>query len=124
MRFVRTIMVVVIALSVATLPIAAAFMPGSKAQGTSVDMPGEMAMPSEMSAAMHDCCPDHAKRESNDHSSKGCPMACCAVQLAGIANAAAFRLDFPIAAGISLPIPVDQVVASHSSSPPFRPPRV
>ena len=125
MRFVRTIMVLAIALSVAMLPTAgsAAFMPGSKAQGTSADMPDEMAIPSKMSAA-HDCCPDHAKSESKGRSSQQCPMACCAVQLVSIADAAAFHLDFPIAAGTSLSIPVDLVVASRSSSPPFRPPRV
>jgi hypothetical protein len=125
MSFVRTIMVLVIALSLAMLPTAgsAALRLAAKAQGTSVDMPDEMAMPSEMSAAMHDCCPEHAKSESKDHSSQQCPMACCAVQLVSIADAAAFRLDFPIAVGTSLPIPVDQIVALNSSSPPFRPPR-
>jgi hypothetical protein len=85
-------------------------------------MPDEMAMPSETSVAMNDCCPDHANSESKDHSSQQCPMACCAVQLVSIS--AAFRLDFPIAGGTSLPIPADQVVSSRGGSPPFRPPRV
>jgi hypothetical protein len=126
MHLVRTIMVLVIALSVAMLPTAgsAAFMLGSKAQGTSVDTPGEMAMPSEMPSAMDDCCPDHAKSESEDHSSHQCPVACCMGQLVSIADTAGFCLDFPIAAGTSLPIPADQVVPSRGGSPPFHPPRV
>jgi hypothetical protein len=123
MYLVRTIVVLVIALSVAMLPTAgsAGFVLGSKAQGTAVNTPDKM--PSEMPSTMDDCCPEHAKNKSKDHSSHQCPVACYAGQLVSIADTAGFRLDFPIAAVASLPIPADQVVSSRGSSPPFRPPR-
>lgn len=126
MRLLRTVMVVMIALSVAMLPTAgsAAFMSGSKAQAASGVMSGEMAMPPELSAAMHHCCPHHLKRNPAGHSSDQCPMAVCAAQAFVVTGYTAFDFRRSNTAGRSLAIPADQVLSAHRGSPPFRPPRV
>jgi hypothetical protein len=127
MHFVRMILALVIAVSVAMLPTvgSATAVIGSTAQAASDVASTEMVMTSEMSAAMDDCCPSQAKKALPcDQSSGQCPMAFCAAQLLSMASTAIFHFDFPILAGNPLPIPVDQVVALHSGSPPFRPPRV
>jgi len=130
MRIVRAMMALLIALSVALLPTvgSAASMVHAAAQGTSegtsMAMSADMAMPSDMSNAMDDCCPDNAKAKPGDHTRHQCPMACCVGPLTNLADAAAFRLNSPLAAGHRLPLPEDQVVSLRSGSPPFRPPRV
>jgi hypothetical protein len=123
---VRMIMTLVIALSVAILPAAGSAVsianPASK--GASEAMSKDMTRASDMSSAMNECCPDHAKTRPCDRSSEQCPMAPCAAQPVNIASAAVLSFDLPFVMGQSLPIPVDQVVALYSGSPPFRPPRV
>jgi hypothetical protein len=133
MRFVRVTLALVIVLSVAMLPMAVSaapmISPTSQAEpevvSANVAAPAEMAAAMQMSAIMDDCCPDRSnKNTSSDQPSDHCPPACCAVSAVSIADAAVFQFDFPILAANPLPIPVDQVVALHSGSPPFRPPRV
>jgi hypothetical protein len=126
MRFFRVILALVIALSVAMLPTvgSVASMISATAQVATEVASMDMAMMSEMSAAMDDCCPDHAKTKPCDPLSDRCPMTFCAAQPVSIASPTVFHFDFPILVGNPLPIPVDQVVSLHSGSPPFRPPRV
>ena len=119
MRFVRMIMALVIALSVAMLP--AVGTAASVVKSTS--QAATEAMADDMSGVM-DCCPDDAKTKLCDHPSGRCPMAFCAVQSLNLALAGVFRFEVPSVEGNPLPIPTDQVVALHDSSPPFRPPRV
>lgn len=123
MRSARVIMALLIALSVALLPTAGSTMPvvGSTAQA---DVAHDMVMPSDMQGAMHDCCPDHAKTKPGKQHGDQCPMAFCCAAFVSIASPAGFHFDFPILAGNLLLPPADQVVALHSGSPPFRPPRV
>jgi hypothetical protein len=118
-------MALVIALSVAMLPAAgsAASIPGWSVLGASEAMK-KMTMPDEISAAMDECCPDHAKAKPCDQPSDQCPLAFCAAQSVSIATAADFQFHFPLVAGSPLPIRVDQVVSHQSGNPPFRPPRV
>lgn len=125
MRLLRTMMAVVIALSVAMLPAAGAAVSivKSSPQAATEMMAEDMTMSSDMPSAM-DCCPDSAKDKRCDHPNGQCPMAFCAAQSINLALATAFRFDFPLVAGNPLPIPVDQVVTLRGSSPPFRPPRV
>ncbi len=125
MRLLRTMMALVIALSVAMLPAAGAAVSivKSSPQVATEMMAEDMTMSSDMPSAM-DCCPDSAKDKRCDHPNGQCPMAFCAVQSINLALATAFRFDFPLVAGNPLPIPVDQVVTLRGSSPPFRPPRV
>jgi hypothetical protein len=126
MRFVRTMMAMVIALSVAMLPAAGAALPIVKSapQAAAEAMAKDMGMASDMFGAMDECCPDHAKAGPCDQPSDQCPPAFCSIQTVNLAFAAAFRFDFPMIASDPLPIPTDQVVTLHDSSPPFRPPRV
>jgi len=123
---IRTIMALVIALSVAMLPIgrvaASIIMPAGQAVFGAV--PDPMATTSQMPDGMNDCCADQTKSNPCDQPSGQCPTAFCASSPGSIACAGVFRFDFPIAAAMLLPIPMDQTVDRHSGSPPFRPPRV
>lgn len=121
MRVVRTIFAMVIALSVAVLPVggSVALGVGLMAQGASE----EISMAPEMSA-MDESCPDHAKANRCDRPGVQCRAACCVASPASIAQAAYSRVDPPTVAAELLPLPVDQVVCLQSSSPPYRPPRV
>jgi hypothetical protein len=134
MRLVRTIMAVMIALSVAMLPVAGSAASIADATQDAADlmssaakaMSMQMAM-SDMSGTMHamdECCPDHMKAKPCDQPTHQCPVGCCTASPTSLASAAVTRLDVPVAAGQLLPIPVDQVVALHSGSPLFRPPRI
>jgi hypothetical protein len=126
MRIFRIMMALVIALSVAMLPTAGSAVsivnPASQDASDAMSVSKDMIMASDMSGAMDECCPDHAK--PCDQPTHQCPLACCMVQPISLAGVAAFHLNSPIVAGNPLPIPVDQVVALHSGSPPFRPPRI
>lgn len=129
MHLARTILALLITLSVAMLPVAgsAAFIARS---GAAPDEIAAQSHPmSEMAEAM-DCCPDqaslHDMQPCDQAKVKGhCDsMACCAAQSVSLANAIVFRLNLPTLLGSALPVPVDQVVSLHSGSPLFRPPRV
>ncbi len=126
MRLVRTMLALVIALSVAMLPTvgSATSIIKSASQAAAEATARDMTTASDMSGAMDECCPDHAKAKPCEQPSGQCPPAFCATPAVNLAFAAAFRFDSPMVAGNPLPIPVDQVVALHDSSPPFRPPRV
>jgi hypothetical protein len=123
---VRTIMALVIAVSVAMLPIgrvaASIMMPAG--QAVLGEVPEAMAATSQMPDAADDCCADQTKSSPCDQPSGHCPTAFCASSPGSIAYTAAFRFGFPIAAAMLLPIPMDQTVSRRSGSPPFRPPRV
>jgi hypothetical protein len=127
MRFVRTILALVIALSVAMPPTAGSvtFMMSSKTPDIA-DMASarmvKVTMVADASMATHECCPEYARVKLGDQSSDQCPIASCAAQGLFVADAA--RLNFPILAASPLPLPTDQIVAPHSGPPPFRPPRV
>ncbi len=120
-------MAVMIALSVALLPMAGsvASVVNSASQSSAAGTKGmamDEAMASDMAGAMDECCPDRAK--PCDQPSGHCTMACCCAAPLNLASTIAYRLDIPPFAGQLLPIPVDQTVALHSGRPPFRPPRV
>jgi hypothetical protein len=130
MRFVRTMMALLIALSVAMLPAAGAVAaaittaPHAASEAVAKNIAKDMTMASGMSDAMDDCCPDCAKANPCKAPNCRCPMAVCAVQLVNLAATDPFRLDFPITAGTLLPLAADQVAACYAGSPPFRPPQV
>jgi len=122
MRLSRTILALVTALSVAMLPMAGAANSGSMAHEVASQ---EMAVvSSDVPEAMDDCCADQIKANPCDQPSDQCSLAFCESQSGTIADVTSFPFDFPIVTGNPLPIPVEQVVALHSGSPPFRPPRV
>lgn len=122
MRLLRTMLALMIALSVALLPQAGsvAFIVKSAPHAASESM----AMETDASDVMDECCPDHGKSKPCDQPTDRCPMVFCAVQPVNLAATDPFRFDFPMTAATPLPLPADQVVALHAGSPPFRPPRV
>jgi hypothetical protein len=124
MRLDRTIMALIIAVSVTLLPTvgSTASVANLATEGASASASAKMAMSDEISAAMDEFCPDHAKAKPCDKASDQCSFAFCAAQSVSIAIAADFQ--FPLVAGNPLPIPMDQVVGHQGGSPPFRPPRV
>ena len=126
MRWFRTMLAMMIALSVAMLPAAGSAAPIVKSEPSvaSKTMAKDIAMASDMSDAMDECCPDHGKSRPCDQPNDHCPLAFCAAQLVNLASADLFHFDVPITAATLLPLPADQVLSLHAGSPPFRPPRV
>jgi hypothetical protein len=118
MRFARTILAILIALSVAVLPAAgvAAFKP--KPPG--MDMQGM-----EMSASqqMHDCCPGEASR-SNKAMDDCSSMAACALKCFSYARGVWSPLGYSLKLAELVPPWQSDAVHSQIGSPPFRPPRV
>lgn len=115
MRLARTVMAFVIALSVAMLP--ATGLTAVSANSA------EMAVSTDMSAAMDDCCPDRAK--PCDQGGAQCQsMASCAHQSFSISDVTVLQFAYPMLPGDSLPTLADQAVPLHAGSPPFRPPRI
>lgn len=125
MRFVRTILAIAIAASLALLPVGAAatgfagtaghdavaMQANSATDGVSTDM------------AMDDCCPD-AKANPCQTAGGKCPLGFCVSPGVGLGEIAVLRFDIPALGSNVVLIPADQVVSLRSSSPPFRPPRV
>jgi hypothetical protein len=126
MHLLRTMLALMIALSVALLPQAgsAALIVKSGPHVASGTMAKSMAMDTDASDVMDECCPDHGKSKPCDQPTDRCPMVFCAVQPVNLAATDPFRFDFPMTVATLLPLPADQVVALHAGSPPFRPPRV
>jgi hypothetical protein len=118
MRFARTIMAFIVALSVAMLPVA-----GTAAIAVNT---AEMTMPAAAQSAdvpmAMDCCPDPA--EPCDQGGKCQSMASCTQPSLGIANISVSGLTYSLVAGSPLPVLVDSAAPLRAGSPPFRPPRV
>jgi hypothetical protein len=107
----RTILAVVVAVSVAMLPVAGGATLNTKSSEMSVSEP------------MHDCCPDHDKpcdRTIDDCTS----MAACALKCCNFTGSFFSELVLPPIPASTVPVLVTGAVHSQSGSPPFRPPRV
>jgi hypothetical protein len=133
MRIGRTILALLIALSVAMLPAAAgagsrssasADMSGSDMSATdmpSSDMSATDMAAMDMSAMEGDCCPH--KANPCDKANDCATMAACALKCFSFAGAAWSVITFP-ASFANLAIPFgDGPPPSQTGSPPFRPPR-
>ena len=122
MRFVRTILAFAIAVSLAMLPI------GTSAAGlamSSDDMQTSMQMTGGADMSMDDCCPDDVKGTTSHTNGYKCGMGfCCAGGTVALGDVRALALESLLIPASKIAIPADQVVSLHSSSPPFRPPRV
>lgn len=138
MRILRTIVALLVALSVAVLPLvgsaAAGLSPAEArvAQGTATTaMASGSAMSMNAMSMNHDCA-DMVKtglnklRHSKQCDQRGhCPMmAFCAAMSVGIAGPAFFNVDYPILSSNRLPFAADNALAAQGGSPPFKPPRV
>ncbi len=127
MRLVRMVMALMIALSLAMLPTAglAVSVPDLKSQPATEGMAKEMAMASELSGAMDECCPDHMKSAPSHTAGYKCNMGlCCAGGSLARGDVAPIGFVFLSASASKVAIPADQIVSVRGSSPPFRPPRV
>lgn len=124
MHLARTIVALVMALSMATLPIAGAAV---SVTGGIDQVASEATMVGHSSGTVvssHDCCADDAEANPSDQPCDQCPIAFCAHYSVSIASAVNLSVVSPIVTGSRLPIPLDQVASLRSASPFFRPPRV
>ena len=112
MRVARTILAFLVALSLATLPLAGAFA-----------VPGDEPMASDVVvASAHDCC-DHESMPA-DHVMKEC-------QAAAGCSAKCFNFYAVVFSGVAIPSPTGGTESrfasnpfySQTASPPYRPPR-
>ncbi len=110
MKAARTILALLIALSVAVLPGVGGASFAMKAADTAVmeDM---------------DCCP--SKSNPCDKAMDGCTsMATCALKCFSFTPGSSVSLSYPIKVVSDMPLPFASAFHSQTSSPPFRPPRV
>jgi hypothetical protein len=124
MRFVRTIITLVVALSVVMLPVAR--LGASVVKSTEMATPADATPSAETSSAdmsaMDDCCPDPAK--PCDQGDNRCQsMASCIQHTFSIAGVSASNLTYPLVAESPLAALVYDGAPLHAGSPPFRPPR-
>jgi hypothetical protein len=110
----RTILALLIALSVAMLPAA-----GGAGVGTKLPEPADMSMAEDM----HDCCPH--KADPCDKAVDDCgTMATCALKCFSFAGASSSIIVFPSAFAKMTALFAGNPYSSQTGSPPFRPPRV
>lgn len=124
MQFGRTLLTLLVAASVAMLPVVGGVAaPAAK----SMDMSASMAMPASgdmsVSEAMSECCPPEAV-PCDQGTSTCADMAACAFSVLSFSGGAVSAQVFPLTAAKDLPLLAHQTLRSHTSSPPFRPPRV
>ena len=121
MRFVRTILALAIAISLAMLPV------GTSAAGLAMsphDMQSAMHMAGDVDMSMDDCCPDMKGTGSHTGTSK-CGMGfCCVGGIIALSDVRPVAFLYLAVAASKMAIPADQVVSFHDGSPPFRPPRI
>ena len=113
MKAARTILALLIALSVAVLPGVGGALFAMKAADTTAE-----AVMEDM-----DCCPP--KANPCDKAMDGCTsMATCALKCFSFTPGPSLSLNYPITVAGNLPLPSASAFHSQTSSPPFRPPRV
>jgi hypothetical protein len=117
MAIARTILALLIAVSVVLLPIGGGAMMGMPAADMSAPTSASISADEPM-----DCCPNPAK-QSEKSVGDCCAMAICAFKCFG-GSEATFSLAPPsVLADLLLPFATDQF-RSQAAHPPFRPPRV
>lgn len=107
----RTILAVLIALSVAMLPVAGNAATGMTSAEVSVSEP------------MDDCCP-HSANPCEKAIDDCCSMAECMLTCVSFADSSFVGLLLSLIPATPTPSLVSQVVRPQAGSPPFRPPRV
>jgi hypothetical protein len=128
----RTILALLVSLSVAMLPVAAGAGVSSKSPDRA-DMPvtEDMSMTHDMSIAddtsmtegMHDCCPPMAN--PCDHAMDDCgSMAGCVLKSFSFAGTSSSIIVFPATFAKMIAPLEHNPFSSQTSAPPFRPPRV
>jgi len=121
MRIGRTIIALLVALSVAMLPAASGAAAGSKSPAAE-DMSASDMSPTDMSAMEGDCCPNKANpcAQMDDCGS----MATCALKCFSFSSGSSSIIVFPSTfAKMATPF-ASNPFSSQTGTPPFRPPRV
>jgi hypothetical protein len=114
MPLVRNIFALLIAVSVAMLPATG----GAAFKSTSDD-----TMTMSAAEPMDDCCPDPANLCDKAMGDCG-SMAACTLNCLSYAGGISSLLVYPVTLAGTMPLLESDVLHSHTSSPPFRPPRV
>jgi hypothetical protein len=115
MRIGRTIVAVLVAMAVATLPAATGFAAGAT---TAMEISASSAMPD---CDHHHNAPDGKTQKSMDD---GACMAACALNCFNVMAAASSAVAFsPPASAALKPVRTSGNISSLMGSPPFRPPR-
>ena len=121
MRLVRTILALAIAASLTLLPVGASATGLVMAQD---DAESSMHMSASTDMSMDDCCPDHMKGSPARTDHYKCPMGFCCAGAKALGDVRSIGFRFLPATASKVGIIADQIVPTHSGSPPFRPPRV
>jgi hypothetical protein len=130
MRIGRTILAFVVTLSLATLPMARAFVaPGDEAVASEAvaasarhDCDHEAMRSDVVVSSAHECC--HHDAMPSDHAMKGCPLSADCIAKCSSFYAVLFSEEaIPSAIGGTEPQFVSKPFYSRTASPPFRPPR-
>ena len=108
----RTILAIVIALSVAALPAAGAAVVSAQSAAAA-----DMSMTEDM-----DCCPH--KGNPCEKAMEDCAMATCALKCFSFAGTLSSAIVFPSSAAQMTASFANNPFCSQTGSPPFRPPRV
>ena len=112
MRMTRAIIALLIALSVATLPVAGAAALGQQS--------AELVLMSESTDAAHDCCPEPGKPCDMD----GCKfMSVCALSGFNFSGMIVSEFVFPLTPARAAIFPASEVSQSRTHSPPLHPPQ-
>jgi len=120
LRFVRTILALAIAISLAMLPVGAS---AAQLAMSPDDMQTTMQMGGDADMSMDDCCPD--MKGTGSHVGYKCAMGfCCVGGMIALGDVRPVAFQHLTVAASKIAIPADQVVSLHGSSPPFRPPRI
>jgi hypothetical protein len=122
----RTILALLVSLSVAMLPAAAGAGASSKSPDRAdMSMTEDMSMTHDMSMTeeMHDCCPPMAN--PCDHAMDNCgTMAGCVLKSFSFAGTSSSIIAFPATFAKMIAPSEHNPFSSQTSAPPFRPPRV
>ncbi len=116
----RTILALLVSLSVAMLPAAAGAGVSSKSpHQADMSMTEDMSMPEDM----HDCCPP--KANPCDHAMDDCgSMATCVLKCFSFAGTSSSFITFPASFAKMIAPLEHNPFSSQTGAPPFRPPRV
>jgi hypothetical protein len=115
----RIILALLVAISVAMLPIAGSASMAAK----SSQMHGISAAQSMSSSEDMSDCPHHAKHRGKSTCDRDC-MASCALSFFGIAGMGSVAVAFPPLFASMVPPLASDPHRSRPGNPPFRPPRV
>ena len=121
MSMARTILALLVALSVAVTPAVAGSLLSSKASEASVAVIGPLeAMPADCNHHHHSGQAPHDSKPANDRAA----MAACAAACAKYVGTVAAAITPMRTASTPLPVATAGLVLVKLGSPPFRPPRV